>query len=195
MCRDGSTGSEVSRALTSNDVITSPGSSFLFWICRKNVCFYSGGETGQPMVWWCKPVLLPHYMLWTPYWTLWGWGGANFMDFRKAINFRVLHKWGTVSCIFCCWVLPIVLCPWVHVWACFDFGSGVLVKDPVCVGVIQKYQCFVAVFWCIHDNYCHPLSAVSTTLDVSSLSWVKVLHSSMMRLGLMCVPWFLRIFC
>ena len=33
MCREGSIGTEVKRALTSEEVITSPGSSLAFWIC------------------------------------------------------------------------------------------------------------------------------------------------------------------
>ena len=34
------------------------------------------------------------------------------------------------------------------------------------------------------------LSTVSATLDVSSLSCVKTVHFSIVRLGLMWVPWF-----
>ena len=37
---EGSTGTEVKRALTSNDVITSPGSNLLEWICWTKCCVF-----------------------------------------------------------------------------------------------------------------------------------------------------------
>ena len=37
---EGSTGTEVKRALTSKNVITSPGSSLLLWICWIKCCVF-----------------------------------------------------------------------------------------------------------------------------------------------------------
>ena len=37
---EGSTGTEVKRALTSKDVITSPGSNLLEWICWTKCCVF-----------------------------------------------------------------------------------------------------------------------------------------------------------
>ena len=39
MCMEGSTGMEVKKALTSYDVITSPGSSLAFCMCWTNVVY------------------------------------------------------------------------------------------------------------------------------------------------------------
>ena len=75
----------------------------------------------------------------------------------------------------------------------FDFGGFVLVENSVGVGVFQKCQSFVGVVWFVHVNHGHPLSAVTTIPDVSSLTRVKACHSSIVKLGLMWVPWFLRI--
>ena len=72
-----STGTVVKRALTWCDVINSPGSSLMLWICWTKC----GG-------FWGKPVLLPPHKLWTPYWTLWIWWGAKFMNFGEAIKLR-----------------------------------------------------------------------------------------------------------
>ena len=60
-----------------------------FWsgfVGQSVVCFWGGGETGQLGVWWCMPALLAPHMLWNPYWTLWVWGGANFVYFGEAIK-------------------------------------------------------------------------------------------------------------
>ena len=86
ICMDGSTGTDVNRALTSNDVITSPSSSFLGGCWTKWCVFLRWWGDWPTRVWWCTLAPLPHHMLWIPYWTLWAWGGANFVDFGKALN-------------------------------------------------------------------------------------------------------------